>query len=40
MNLVCKDVGLSQKLVDTYGTKTDLSENSEDILAGKNEVWI
>ena len=26
MNLVCKDVGLSQKLVDTYGIKTDLSE--------------
>jgi 3-hydroxyisobutyrate dehydrogenase len=26
MDLVCKDVGLFQKLVDTYGIKTDLSE--------------
>ena len=26
MDLVCKDVGLFQKLVNTYGIKTDLSE--------------
>ena len=26
MDLVCKDVGLFQKLVDTFGIKTDLSE--------------
>ncbi len=26
MDLVCKDVGLFQKLVDTYSIKTDLSE--------------
>ena len=26
MDLVCKDVGLSQKLVNIYGLKTDLSE--------------
>ncbi len=26
MDLVCKDVGLFQKLVNAYGLKTDLSE--------------